>query len=94
MRRLPRESFEEELFGVRAMRHLYRIRTPLNASEWKIVLQPVRSASLHFLLSREQALLEPSFGEAAREGRGWKRASPEWRHGGHSSFEPRSDGMD
>eukprot|EP00966_Prymnesium_polylepis_P293328 6775176-Prymnesium_polylepis.1 len=76
------------------MRHVFRVRTPLNRTEWDTILAPVRSAAPHFMLTLEHPLLEPSLGEAARPGRGWRRASPEWKQGGHSSFVPREDGMD
>ena len=93
VRKLPRDQYEEELFGVRAMRHVFRISKGLNITEWATVLAPVRRAAPHFVLTREDALLEPSFGESSR--RGWRLRSVEWERGGRgTSFAPRADGMD
>mmetsp|Transcript_22197 Transcript_22197/g.56873 ORF Transcript_22197/g.56873 Transcript_22197/m.56873 type:complete len:113 (-) Transcript_22197:26-364(-) len=92
VRRLERDALEEELFSVRAMRHLFRVRDGLNSTEWRTVLDPIRRAWPHFMLTQERELLEPSFGEAVRRGR--KVASPEWNDGGNFRFQPREDGMD
>ena len=95
VRRLPRDDIEEEMFSIRAMRHVFRVRTekPLNTSEWLSVLQPVRRAHPHFMITRETDLREPSYGEASK--RGWRLASLEWKFGGAGqNFTPRDDGMD
>lgn len=96
VRRLRRDDLEEELFGIRAMRNLFRVRTPLNKTEWDVILTPVRRAAPHFVLTTEpfDRLREPSFSDAAFPGRGRSRASPEWLAGGNAAFEPREDGMD
>lgn len=92
VRSLPRDALEEELFGIRAMRHVFRVRGHLNDSEWETILTPIRRAMPHFLLTQEHDLTEPSVGEAVS--RGLKLASVEWRAGGNPSFRPRRDGMD
>lgn len=92
VRSLARDALEDELFSVRAMRHIFRVRDHLNDSEWEAVLAPVRRAMPHFLLTQDRELLEPSLGEGAS--RGFRLASVEWRNGGNPSFRPRKDGMD
>ena len=92
VRGLSRDALEEELFSIRAMRHIFRIRSNLNASEWQTVLTPIRRAMPHFLLTQERTLLEPSMGESIT--RGTRLASVEWRGGGNPTFRPRKDGMD
>jgi hypothetical protein len=72
---LSRDALEEEIFGLRAMRHLWRIRSNLTLEEWEVVLAPLHPRfTTHELLlvHRRVPLIEPRFGWG-----GLSRASPE-----------------
>ncbi|KAL1495549.1 hypothetical protein AB1Y20_016912 [Prymnesium parvum] len=63
MRNHSRDDFEEELFSIRGMRHVFRVKRNLSAEAWTLLLQPV---ALHgwppqWLLTLEHDFVEPSF---------------------------------
>ena len=85
---LPRDSVEEELFSVRAMRHVWRAKPNLSVVDWRAMLRveaaQVRPwALLQFVLTRER-ILDPVWG-------GKRKRSTHWKQ---SHFEPRGDGLD
>ena len=61
----PRDALEQEMFGLRAMRHLWRVVDNATEAEWDVLLGPIRQkASRHgvahqWLLTTEKNLAEP-----------------------------------
>lgn len=77
---LERDALEEELFGVRAMRHLWRIQRDLNQGQWRTILTPMHSRHRTFeflLVHRRVPLIEARFAWG-----GLGRVSPEARAAG------------
>ena len=76
---VSRLELEEEWFGVRAMRHVYRVKPQLGLQAWTTILQPVIPCSYPaqyvFTLVTEEELLPPKKKPAP----GFRR-SPEWQH--------------
>ena len=90
---VSRLDLEEEWFGVRAMRHVYRVKPGATAQGWTTILQPVIRCSYPaqyvFTLDTEEELLPPKKKPAP----GFHR-SPEWQHtsaGRQSGPPPSSD---
>ena len=68
--RPPRDALETEVFGIRAMRHLYKVKANLSLADWMVVLGPiwrydtnrswVRQRHPHqWLLTTDATLAEP-----------------------------------
>ena len=77
---LARDAVEDELFGVRAMRHLFRIKNNLSMAEWDVVLTPMnkRMSTLEVLLVHQRVgLVERRYGWG-----GLPRVSPEAKSAG------------
>ena len=70
-RSLERLHYEEELFGVRGIRHCFRARRNLSLAAWQALARPILSAGSHdkhanhrpllWLATRQPTLEEPSF---------------------------------
>ena len=75
-----RFDLEEELFSVRAMRHVYRAKANLTLQAWTTLMQPIQhdgyeSAPHQWLLTLEGDLTEPTV-----PGSDWRHRSPEYAH--------------
>ena len=67
----PRDALEEEVFSLRAMRHLWRVKENASIAEWRVLLGPMgqfnaslgkshyRGISHQWMLTMEQGLVEP-----------------------------------
>ena len=77
---VSRFELEEELFGVRAMKHVYRIKRGIGVQGWVTVLNPVlpRGYPPQLVLTQLPDLTEPTFEAAYAAARG---GSPE-----HAAF--------
>ena len=76
---VSRMMLEEELFGVRAMRQVFRVRKGLSLQAWTTLMNPIHTrlyegAPLTWLLTLDGDLTEPTLPEAD-----WRKASPEYR---------------
>ena len=83
---LPRDALEQELLGVRAMRHVWQVHPNLTRSEWTTLLQQskhVRPRSvMQFVLTREAPLLYPAFGSRRERSLHWRASRPALRGDG------------
>ncbi|KAJ1633734.1 hypothetical protein T492DRAFT_536649 [Pavlovales sp. CCMP2436] len=59
LRSLPRDKFEEEMFSVRLMRHVFRAKRGLDVEGWSTLLTPIARFPVQLLLTRELEMLEP-----------------------------------
>ena len=76
---ISRVDLEEELFGVRAMRHVYRAKPNLSLQAWSTLMQPIQhhgyeSAPTQWVLTLEGDLTEPVNSQI----REWHQLSPEY----------------
>ena len=75
---VSRLHLEEELFSVRAMRHVFRARPNLSLQAWTTLMQPMQhdgyeSAPMQWALTLDGDLTEPT-----RPGADWRHVSPEY----------------
>ena len=73
---------EDELFGIRAMRHVFRLKRNLSLQAWVTVLNPLmaRGYPPQLLLTLERDLTEPTYppiaatpeSEEARQKQWWR----------------------
>jgi hypothetical protein len=68
----PRDALETEVFGLRAMRHLYKAKDGLNETEWGVLLGGIWNPRRHahqWLLTTDKNLAEPV--PSFRRGQPW-----------------------
>ena len=98
LRHLRRDDLEQEMFGVRAMRHVFRVRDALSLEQWGVLLETINGYSLQFLISSDGRMVEASNEDLAIESmqsHRLKLKSPERNAAMHNlSFRPRYDGLD
>lgn len=77
---VTRLELEEELFGVRSMKHVFRVKRNIGAQGWATVLNPALPGGYppHLALTREPDMTEPIFPtgyapEGAPEYKDWLR---------------------
>jgi len=58
LRKLKRDQFEDELFGVRLMRHVFRAKDGLSVDAWRELLRPIARFPVQMLLMRDTAVVE------------------------------------
>lgn len=60
---VSRLELEEEMFSIRAMRHIFRLRANLSLQGWTTVLNPIMQHGYpgQYILTRDRPLLEPTF---------------------------------
>ena len=85
----PRVDLEEELFGVRAMRHVYRAKPNLSLQAWTTLMQPIQhqgyeSAPLQWVLTLEGDLTEP----VDTLIQPWIRVTPEYKNASATGILP------
>ena len=85
---VSRRELEEELFAVRAMRHVFRAKPGLSEAHWATLMNPLQhdktaSAPLQWVLTQEGDLTEPT-----NPGADWRRVSPEYAHAKTSGHVP------
>jgi hypothetical protein len=97
LRKMKRNALEEEMFSVRLMRHVFRVRSGLSLSEWADVLKSVNGYALSFVITRDQLV------EASKEDNSFAtiqahrlslKAVERTAAVRNGTFEPRADGMD
>ena len=77
---VTRLELEDELWAVRAMRHVYRIKPNLSLQGWVTVLNPVLRGGYpsQWALTTEGGLTEPTFPSVGYKGSPEYRATPEY----------------
>jgi len=77
---VTRLELEDELWAIRAMRHVYRIKPNLSLQGWVTVLNPVLRGGYpsQWALTIEGGLTEPTFPSVGYKGSPEYRATPEY----------------
>ena len=98
---VTREDVEEELFSIRAMRHVFRVKRNASLDEWTRLLQPIQARGFpaHWLLTSDEGVISdrttwadflcrgsPNCQHAEADG-----TTPDHRHAAKNRWRKRSD---
>lgn len=83
---VSRSELEEEMFAIRAMRHVFRVKKHIGKQGWVTVLNPVmpRGYPPQFALTLQEGLLEPTYPPIAATPESAEAKAQGWWSGGKS----------
>lgn len=89
---VSRRDLEEELFSVRAMRHVFRAKPKLSIQHWTTLMQPLQhngyeSAPLQWVLTRDGVAGDLT--DSTLPANDWREFSPEYQHAKRQGHVPR-----